>query len=47
MKDNSIRDFLHQNETSLQFKLVANCEKRNICKVLRLNWNSQRDKFLF
>ena len=45
--NNTIRDFLHQNERSYQSNLVENCEKRSICKVLRLNWNSQREKFLF
>ena len=44
---NNIRDFLRQNGASQQLKLVADCENRSICKVLRLNWNSQRDEFLF
>ena len=45
--DRTIRDFLHQNETSYQINLVKTCEKKGICKVLGLNWNYQRDEFLF
>ena len=45
--DSTIRDFLHQNETSYQFNLVETCEKKGIRKVLGLNWNYQRDEFLF
>ena len=35
--DSTIRDFLHQNETSYQLNLVENCEKKGIRKVLGLN----------
>ena len=45
--DSTIRDFLHQNETSYQLNLVENYEKKGIRKVLELNWNFQRDEFLF
>ena len=38
--DSTIRDFLHQNETSYQLNLVKNCEKKGIPKVLR-------DEFVF
>ena len=34
MNDSTIRDFLHQNETSYQLNLVENCEKKDIRKVL-------------
>ena len=30
--DSTIRDFLHQNETSYQLNLVKNCEKKGIPK---------------
>ena len=42
--DNPIRNFLHRYERRYQLNL---CEKRSICKVLGLNWNSQRGEFLF
>ena len=45
--DSTIRDFLHQNETSYQLNLVENCEKKGIRKVLGSNWNYQTDEFLF
>ena len=32
--DSTIRDLLHQNETSYQLNLVEACEKKGICKVL-------------
>ena len=43
----TIRDFLHQNETSYQLNLVETCEKKGIRKVLGLNCNYQRDEFIF
>ena len=45
--DSTIRAFLHQDKTSYQFNLVKNREKKGIREVLGLNWNSQRDEFLF
>ena len=45
--DSTIRDFLLQIETSYQLNLFKNCKKKGIRKVLALNWNSQRDEFLF
>ena len=45
--DSTIRDFLHQNETSYQSNLVETCEKKGIRKVLGLNCNYQRDEFIF
>ena len=38
---------MHQNKTSYQLNLVETCEKKGIRKVLGINWNYQRDEFLF